>query len=202
MTIRAALLFAAFFFSAAAAGGGESGHGGAHGAHGELPAMQAIPGASIYQLESVWRDADDGETTLAALAGKPVVAAMIYSSCEYACPLIVGDMMKIYRGLGEARGDARFVLFSFDPARDNPRRLADYRRRNNLPAPDWTLLTAPDDAVQELAVALGVRYRKAGDEFNHSNLVTILDRDGTPVFRQVGLNLPPDDALAALRELL
>jgi protein SCO1/2 len=65
------------------------------------------------------------------------------------------------------------------------------------------LLTAADDAVLELAVVLGVRYKKAGGgDFAHSNLITVLDSGGVPVYRQSGLDRPPDEALDKLREML
>ena len=103
-----------------------------------------------------------------------------------ACPLIVRDMLAIYRALDDAeRAAANFVLFSFDPQRDTPSTMRRYATEKNLPAPDWTLLAANDDATLELAVALGVRYKPlAGGDFAHSNIVFVLDCGGTPMHRQ------------------
>lgn len=171
--------------------------------HHALPAAAELSGASLYQLESVWLDQDGALQPLRALAGRPVVAAMIYTSCEFACPLIVRDMLAIQHALGGDHGEqqaARFVLFSFDPQRDTPQAMRNYAANKALPAPHWTLLAADDDATQELAVALGVRYRPVGGgDFAHSNIVFVLNCGGEIAHRQEGLGLPPDAAIAAIR---
>ena len=56
-------------------------------------------------------DADGQKRPLArAPGGRPAVAAMVYTSCERACPVIVSDMLKIRGALGEAGAGARFVF--------------------------------------------------------------------------------------------
>lgn len=172
-----------------------------HG-HGEL-----TPGAfvadSIFHLETRWIDPDGATHSLAqALGGRPAVAAMIYTSCEHACPIIVSDMMKIRQALNAAPAEARFVLFSFDPERDTPARMHDYRGEQALD--EWTILAPADPgAERELAAALGVRFKPIpGGDFAHSNLIFILDANGVPRHRQVGLLQAPDESVAVLRDIL
>ena len=174
---------------------------GEHG-HGEL-----TPGAfvadSIFHLETRWIDPDGTTQSLAqALGGRPAVAAMIYTSCEHACPIIVSDMIQIRQSLNAAPAEARFVLFSFDPKRDTPARMQDYQGEQSLG--DWTILAPADSgAERELAAALGVRFKPIpGGDFAHSNLIFILDADGVPRHRQVGLLQAPDESVAVLRDLL
>ena len=178
-----------------------SGH--RHGAHQSLDSVSgALAGDSLYQLESRWVD-DSGEIrALRDFSGKPAVMAMIYTSCEYACPLIIADMMKIYEGLpANARGGVQFLLVSFDPARDTPDAMGAYKKKQ-LPAADWNLIAANEDDTLEFAVATGVRYKPVGEEFSHSNTVIVLDAGGREVFRQNGLGNPPDRALAVLQTIL
>ena len=191
----AAFAFLVFGF----AFGGESAH---KHQYGELPAAEP-GGDSVYQLESEWIDHGDNSHRLNSLAGRPVVCAMIYTSCEYACPLIVGDMLKIHRALSESeRVRARFVLFSFDPERDTPEKIGRYLAKQKLPSPDWAMLSSDNESSRELSVALGVRYKNVGGgEFAHSNLIFILDKSGAPIFRQEGVGNSPDKAAAVLREL-
>jgi len=209
--VCAAVVAAGFSIAAAA----DDAHHHRHQHHHQTlpPAAGALSGNSLYQLESAWLNQDGAVQPLRALAGKPVVAAMIYTSCEFACPLIVRDMLAIQHALGgdgdvgdgEA-GDtptAQFVLFSFDPARDTPRAMRDYAAKKSLPAPQWELLAADDDATLELAVALGVRFQPvAGGDFAHSNIVFVLDCGGEIIHRQEGLNIPPAKAVAAIRTAL
>jgi len=65
------------------------------------PAAGELSGNSLYQLESAWLNQDGEVKPLRALAGRPVVAAMIYTSCEFACPLIVRDMLAIQTALDD-----------------------------------------------------------------------------------------------------
>ncbi len=176
---------------------------GSHADHQTLSADPGIPGESIYQLDNVWQTSAGEELRLADLRGNAVVGAMVYASCEYACPLILADMKRIEAALPEsALESTRFVLFSFDPERDSPETLAAYREQKALLGRHWVTLRAPDATVRELAVVLGVRYKKAGEDFAHSNLVVVLDRQGVPRLRQEGLNNPPDSAVATIRGIL
>jgi protein SCO1/2 len=65
-------------------------------AQGGMATITAAPtGASIYNLDSTWTSQDGTSVPLDAFAGKPVVAAMGYTSCRGLCPAIVADMMWI-----------------------------------------------------------------------------------------------------------
>ena len=173
-----------------------------HAAHGELPPGE-FAADSIFHLESEWVNPDGEKRPLSrALSGGPMAAAMIYTSCEHACPVIVSDMLKIRRALGADESGARFVLFSFDPERDTPARMRDYRGEQGLGR--WTILSpAEPGGERELAAALGVRFKPiAGGDFAHSNIIFILDGEGVPRHRQAGLLQPPDESAAVLRRLL
>ncbi len=193
--ISAALVLSGLGVSQAAAGEPD-----AHGGHQELSAA-GFSSESVYQLETHWIDETGADFPLAQLAPHPLVAAMIYTSCEYACPLIVGKMISAYHALDEhTRRHARFVLFSFDPTRDTPDKLNPYKKSQDIDQPEWRVLTsADDDAPLELAVALGVRYRPSADgEFAHSNIITVLDHQGVPSYQMVGLNHPVEEIVEAV----
>lgn len=49
---------------------------------------------------------------------------------------------------------------------------------------------------------LGVQYRQTEPgEWVHSNLISVLDRDGVVVHRQVGLGTDPGETLEAIRSV-
>ena len=68
-------------------------HDHAHMTHTQ--AAQPVSGASIYNLASRWTDQDGKTVDLKSLGGKPLVAAMAYTSCKDICPLIVANMVAI-----------------------------------------------------------------------------------------------------------
>jgi protein SCO1/2 len=169
------------------------------------PALAAAPFSkeSIYQLDASFTD-DSGKTVaLGSLRGRPVVVAMFFASCGYACPLTVTDLLAIQGRLpADLRREAAFVLVSFDVARDTTAVLAKYRATRGLDA-QWTLLRGTDDSVRELAALLGVKFKQEVDgAFAHSNLVTILNREGEVAHQRVGLKGGLDEAAAALAATL
>jgi len=124
---------------------------------------------------------------------------MFFASCGYACPLTVTDLLAIQgRVPAELRAKTAFVLVSFDVARDTTAVLAKYRAERALDG-QWTLLRGDDNAVRELAALLGVKFKQEADgSFSHSNLVTILNREGEVVHQRVGLKGGLDEAASAL----
>ena len=67
---------------------------------------------------------------------------------------------------------------------------------------NWTLMTGSDDQVLELAALLGVKYKRISDlDYSHSNIITVLNREGEIRHQQTGLGVEPDEALLAIDEL-
>jgi protein SCO1/2 len=155
---------------------------------------------SIYQVDGAWTDDAGHEMTLASLRGQPVVLAMFFAHCEYACPILVHDMKQMREALPpEARARTRFVLVSFDPDRDTPAALHAYRERALLDA-GWTLLHGDPATVQELAMLLDVKFKQdANGQFSHSNLITVLNAEGEIVHQRSGLQ---GDVTAAARAVV
>jgi protein SCO1/2 len=143
---------------------------------------------SVYQLGFTWTDDKGKPVRLADLQGNAVVLTMFFSNCEYSCPMLVNDMKRLRDELSpEARAKSRFVLVTFDTDRDTPAALQRYRKRMQLDA-GWTLLHGDANAVQELAMVLGIKYRASGDgQFSHSNLITVLDKKGEIAGQRVGM---------------
>lgn len=164
------------------------------------PAATALPAKSLYQLDSQWTDDTGRPRTLASLRGEPVVLAMIFTHCEYACPIIVTDLLRIRAALPEAeRARTRFVLVSFDDVRDTPPVLRAYRSKMMLEDPAWTLLHGAAPDVQELAMLLGVKFQKdARGNFSHSNTITVLNPEGEISFQREGLRGATDEVVRAV----
>ncbi len=154
----------------------------------ELKAGVPLTARSLYQLDAQWTD-DAGQTvSLTSLRGRPVVLAMFFATCEYACPVLVDDLKRLRAALSdEARARAQVVLVSFDTARDTPAALQAFRVRLGLDA-GWTLLRGENAPVQELAMLLGVKFKQdARGQFAHSNLFTILNPEGEVAHQHAGL---------------
>jgi protein SCO1/2 len=125
---------------------------------------------------------------------------MFFSTCEFACPLLVQDLKRLEAALpASIRDQVDFVLVSFDTERDTPEALAAYRARQSLDPARWCLLTGRPDDVQDLAAVLGIQYSKdARGQFMHSNILSLLNRNGEVKHQEMGLNRPLDSLLGAM----
>ena len=171
-----------------------------HADHTALPAA-AYSARSIYQLESVWMTATEQPLRLGHLQGKVQVLAMVYTTCESACPIIVRLMQLIEAALPpELRPHVGFVLVTFDPARDTPGVLSAYSARMGLDPMSWSLLSGHPDDVLELATLLGIKYKRdQSGGFIHSNVITVLNKAGEIVHRHEGLQQDMASTLEAVR---
>lgn len=150
----------------------------------------AFTDQSLYQLDSTWTNDAVQPVQLGALQGRVQVVALFFTSCTYACPILLHDLRRIEVALPEAvRTNTGFTLITLDPERDTPTALHAYRQAHRLPRDRWTLLCGGADDTLELAALLGVKFkREASGQFAHSNLITLLSAEGEILHQLVGLN--------------
>ncbi|MEX1055015.1 MAG: SCO family protein [Rhodothermales bacterium] len=144
--------------------------------------------ASIYQLSSTWTTSSGRILALESLAGRPLLVAMVFTHCAFACPRIVDEIKSVLRDLPE-NGRPGVVLVSIDPERDTTEVMARFAEVHGLDEPQWLLLQGTETTVRELAAVLNVQYRRNPDgEFAHSNTITLLDAGGEISARPEGLD--------------
>lgn len=171
-----------------------------------LPHGEALQAGSIYDIESTWQNANSETVQLSDLNGKVRVVAMGYTSCKYACPRLIFDMRSLREKIIASSPDKEntavgFVFVSIDTENDTPEKLKAYAELNEFAdSDDWLMLTGEEDSVLELAVVLGMKYRKADEtDFAHSNIITVLDAEGHIVHQQFGLGTDDEKTIAAIQ---
>lgn len=157
---------------------------------------------SLYQLEFELTSDEGRRLRLGVLHGRPLLVAMFFTTCEYACPILVHDLQRIQAALPpELRSEMDFLLVSFDTESDTPAVLRAFRESKGLGKDHWTLLTGRAADVRELAALLGVNYKKdARGQFAHSNIITLLNREGEVAYQLAGLQQDPGALLAAVEK--
>ncbi|MDA0667651.1 MAG: SCO family protein [Planctomycetota bacterium] len=162
----------------------------------------ALPATSLYQIEDQWTDQTNTARTLGDFRGEVVITAMVFTHCQYACPLILQDLRGIQAQIPkDKQSDIRWLLVSMDSDRDTPEVLADYAAKNDLDPDSWTLLHGDDFAVRTIAAVLGVNYVKdSRGNFSHSNIITVLNRDGSVAYKLEGLNADSTACVQAVLE--
>jgi protein SCO1 len=163
-----------------------------------------LPEESLYNVTDVFTNQQGKPVALKQFAGKVTVMSMVFTHCTYACPLLTKDMKAIAARLqqsGIQEKNIQFALVSFDTERDNPARLSAYAKEMGLDK-NWTLLTGDEQAVRQLSVLLNVQYEKAPDgNFSHSNLITVLDKQGRIATQLEGLEADNTETLASIQQL-
>ena len=170
-----------------------------------LPGAWAAPELaddSIYHVASNWLNQNGERTNIADLRGKVQVVAFVYTYCEHSCPFIIANLKHIERELPpERKSEVQISLISLDPARDSPDVLKRYMLDHDLDEQLWTMLNGDPDDVLELSALMGVRYKPMDNETKdiaHSNMITVLDRQGRIHYQMKGLNEGLDLVVSAI----
>jgi protein SCO1/2 len=164
-------------------------------------ALAATPGDSVYQLQAQLEDQSGAKVGLDRYRGQPVIISMFYGTCPHVCPMLISTIQRYERELPEAqRGQLRVLMVSIDPKRDTPAHLAEVAARHRVDASRWTLARTDAASVRKLAAVLNIQYRELPDgEFNHSTVITVLDRDGRPLRATSSMLRPDAEFSAALK---
>src|SRR5215472_1899927 len=90
------------------------------------------------------------------IKGKIVAIDMIYTSCQYACPLETARLAQVQKKLGSRVGDDIFFYsISIDPVHDTPQVLKAYMEKYKI-GPGWTFLTGKKEDIDFLSKRLGL----------------------------------------------
>lgn len=139
-----------------------------------------LPPESLYQLRAHLLNQTGDLVGFDVDRGHPTLVSMFYGSCPAACPMLVTSLQVYESHLDPvSRSRLRVLLVSFDAARDTPRQLEQLGRLHRTDPNRWTLASAPEVEARKIAALLGFRYRHLPDgSFDHSLLITLLDRQG------------------------
>jgi protein SCO1 len=140
--------------------------------------IQEKPAFPEVQLkDSKWRD-----YSITEFEGKYVFITFVYTSCTSVCPMLEMNMAKVYslmpqQALGK---DIIFLSISFDPARDDPAKMAEYHAYFNSDGETWRLATIPDQKqVDSLLQAFGVIVIPDGyGNLAHNSAFYVVNRQG------------------------
>lgn len=165
-----------------------------------------LPDDSVYHAESEWRDQNNNEITISALQGKVQVIAFVYTYCQHSCPVILSKLRNIENQIPLSDTiRVQFTLISLDPERDSPELLKRYMQEHDLDECRWVMLNGNPDDVLEFSALLGVRYRPMNNDkkdIAHSNMITVLDKQGKINYQMKGLNEGPEEAVSNISKLV
>lgn len=124
---------------------------------------------------------DGAQVRLSDYRGRWLWIFFGYTHCPDVCPTTLGEMAREYRTLGIEAKRLQLLFISVDPDRDTPTRVSDYARYFH---PEFVGLTGSREAIEAVAQAFGVRYRRrdlgsaAGYLVEHTAYVHVVDPPG------------------------
>lgn len=176
--------------------------------HRPLPAMPLL-------------DEHGTTTSLAAYRGKVIVLSPVATLCGESCPITVGTLLELERGIAAAglANRIQIVTASVDPWRDTPDRLHAYRSRFGAPSgQDWPLLTGTPAQLARFWSFFHIGYGRqpAGTppetdwmtgrpqtfDVWHTDVTFLIDPDGTERTVLLGTPVPSHPLPAALTAML
>jgi protein SCO1/2 len=196
---RSLLLLGALLMAAASL----SGHSGS-GA-GDAVGIEPKLGGSI-PLDGEFTGEDGRPVSLRQLIRAPTILILLYYRCANACSTLVLEAADAVRLLSAVPGrDYLLLTVSIDP-RETPADAAKVRRialesiQKPFPPDAWRFLTGGEESIDELADAVGFRFRRNGDEFDHPLALVILSPQGKITRYMTGPSVLPMDLSLALLE--
>jgi protein SCO1/2 len=137
------------------------------------------------------------------------VITFIYTNCPDVCPVITANMTNIQRELQDTVG-INFIEISFDPERDTPSVLKNYKNVYKLNE-QFTFLTADTATINTLLDKLEIVAEKAiidslgQDSSNysmmHSNTIYLMDEQGRIRAEYMGSAVPPEHVIEDIQTL-
>jgi protein SCO1/2 len=90
------------------------------------------------------------------LKGKIVAINLIYTTCQYACPLETARMAQVQKKLGDRMGrEIFFYSITIDPDHDTPAVLKEYAEKFHA-GPGWLFLTGKQADIELISKKLGL----------------------------------------------
>ncbi len=184
-----------------------------HEEHPEAPDLTLAAPSSVGVIERlgafipesvVLRDENGRDVRLRDMLTVPSLLVPVYYSCPNDCNLLLMNLSKILPQVGLTPGrEFQVLTVSFDE-RDTPE-LASRRRRDfglalggGFPIEHWRFLTGDAQAIASLTASIGFSFKREGDAFQHSVIMTALSPSGKITRYLYGSNpLPFDLAMAA-----
>jgi protein SCO1/2 len=107
------------------------------------------------------------------IKGKIVAIDLIYTNCQYSCPLETARLARMQQLLGDRMGrEVFFISISIDPEHDTPAALKAYAAKYDA-GPGWTFLTGKMTDIDTLSKKLGLWSDPTQTQDGHTPMLLI-----------------------------
>lgn len=157
-------------------------------------------------LDLTFKDEDGHPVSLRQLIHTPTILALVYFHCPNVCSLLLQNLANVLNSLPAEPGrDYTTLSISFDetetPSLALERKEIYLKMMNrHFPATDWRFLTGDKENIRKLTDAVGFRFKRVKEDFEHPVSLIILDHEGRVVRYMYGADPLTFDLKLALVE--
>lgn len=121
--------------------------------------------------------------------GRVWVVTFFYGNCKDVCPTLLYNLGSVAETLPkDIRDKVGFAGISFDPARDNVAKLAEYQENFELKGADYHLMIGDKPTLDRVFESFRFSFKPDRDEsFQHVNLMAVMDGQGRVIKHFYGL---------------
>jgi protein SCO1/2 len=186
-----------------------AGFGGAFGHTGSVRGVdvgiEEKLGAFV-PLDALFTGEDGRTVSLRELIRVPTMLSLLYYRCTNACDtVLVGEATAVRQLSGTPGKDYALLTVSIDE-RETPadalkaKRIALACIQKPFPAEAWRFLTGSAESIDRLSDAVGYRFHRNGDEFDHPLGLVMLSPSGKVTRYMIGAEFLPMDLSMSILE--
>lgn len=163
---------------------------------------------AMAPLDLSFRDEQGNAVVLRDVLQGPTLVCFVYFRCPGICSPLLTDLADLLAKTDQEPGlDFKVLTVSIDPT-ETPETAAGKRKsylglvrqKRAISDDAWRFFTGEERSIASLTEALGFRYQKVGNEYQHAGAGIMLARDGKVIRYLYGKNFVPFDLKMAVAE--
>jgi len=136
---------------------------------------------------------------------KPTIITLVYFDCPGLCSPLLDGVSEVMEQMDLTLGTDYDVLTVSFNTQDTPERAVEkkknfLKKRSNEQAEHWVYLTGDSANISQLVDAIGFKYKKAGNDWIHAAVITIVSPEGKITRYLYGTRFLPFDLKMAIGE--
>ncbi|WP_163581877.1 SCO family protein [Gracilibacillus saliphilus] len=132
--------------------------------------------------EVILEDSKERKYTMESFRGKNVLITFVYTACTTVCPELERNFAEVYQSIPTSYTGEEiiFLTISFDPERDDPETLENYRQYFQSDGETWRMARVPEKLeLKSLLDAFGVIViPDEYDGFSHNSAFYFVNKHG------------------------
>ncbi len=156
-------------------------------------------------MDLIFNNEQGENVSLRDVINKPTIITLVYFDCPGLCSPLLDGVSEVMEQMDLQLGTDYDVLTVSFNTEDTPERAVEkkqnfLKKRSSAQAEHWVYLTGDSANITQLVDAIGFKYKKAGNDWIHAAVVTVVSPGGMITRYLYGTSFLPFDVTMALGE--